>query len=267
MKKVFQGGMESILDINSNNIWLLDESDVAELWEASRRDEELGGSENKLLNTIRLAFDVFHYNPEDSRDVERYEASGEFATFQRTQPKDGCVAVRKREIRRITDITYENIKHLTNAQLLRLIEDNFGGGWDAIPLQIKDIIESGFDVTTTTLPEKRLHAPGGTLERKLADGFEVLEVKKGLWVEAIFLKKKELMEKVRLQDSKMYDADGNRIQNMSDDEDEDLPENEEKDPDEENEEKDPDDETIDETYYETYIAEADTKGDEEEEEI
>ncbi len=36
-------------------------------------------------------------------------------------------------------------------------------------------------------------------EKKVADGFEVLEIAKGLWVEAIFAKEKPEMEKPRMK--------------------------------------------------------------------
>lgn len=43
---------------------------------------------------------------------------------------------------------------------------------------IQDIIQSGFDISTTTLPKDRLHKVGGMYEKKVADGFEVLEISK-----------------------------------------------------------------------------------------
>ena len=78
------------------------------------------------------------------------------------------------------------------------MERNFGGGWDSLSQSIKDIIESGFDISTTTLPQARLHKPGGMYEKKVADGYDVLEVPKGTWVEAIFVKLKPQQEKPRL---------------------------------------------------------------------
>lgn len=259
MKTSNKSNVESILDINLNNIWDLEASDVAELWEASRKEEELTGSENKLLNTIRIAFDVYHYDPNDKRDVAKYEENEQFTTFSRVKEADGRVAISKRVIRRITDITYENVKHLTASQLLQLIDDNFGGGWDAIPLQIKDIIESGFEISTTTLPARRLHIPGGLIDKNIADGFEVLEITKGLWVEAIFVRKKELVEKVTMSSLGKYDDEGNRIEPS--DEDFDIQE-EQEDQDSDNSEEE---ENIDETYYETFIPEADSKNDDEDE--
>ena len=43
---------------------------------------------------------------------------------------------------------------------------------------IQDIIESGFDISTTTLPKDRLHKPGGMYDKKVKDGYEVLEQRK-----------------------------------------------------------------------------------------
>ena len=63
----------------------------------------------------------------------------------------------------------------------------------------KDIIESGFDISTTTLPKDRLHKKGGMYEKKIEDGYEVLEVSKGTWVEAIFAKLKPETEKPRMK--------------------------------------------------------------------
>ena len=113
-------------------------------------------------------------------------------------------------------------------------------------LAIKDIIESAFDISTTTLPASRIHAKGGTLERKVADGYEVLEIPKGSWVEAIFAKKREPMEKLRFVPEQEYDEDGNRR----------IPDEE---VDEDTETEEEEDVTNDETFYDSYTPEADIK--------
>lgn len=241
--------MESILDINSNNIWNSDENELATLWEQDKAEEGFQSSEEKLLNVMRLAFEVVHYNAQDERESKKYE-NGEWATFSHADGKR-FVAIRRKTIKRITDLSYENIRHVSAPMLLELIDRNFGGGWDAIPLSIKDIIEVGFDVSTTCLPSSRLHAPGGTYERKKAAGFDVLEVTKGTWTEAIFAKKKEPMEKLRFISENRYDEDGNLIQ----DDEEDLPD----DPMSDDEDGDEDDET----FYSSYSAEADVKEEDE----
>lgn len=202
--------LESVLDLNSNNIWTVTAHEIADRWEVDKTEEDFCNSEDKLLNTIRLSFEVVHYNANDPRDKSKYE-NGEWATFSHVDPQRGFVAIRKKEIRRLTDLSYENVQHISAALLLELIDRNFGGGWDSIQLSLKDIIESGFEVSTTTLPTSRLHSPGGTYERKVKAGFEVLEVPKGNWTEAIFAKKKDRVAKVKMQTDSHYDEDGNLI--------------------------------------------------------
>lgn len=207
--------LESVLDLNSNNIWDLDEFAIAEAWEREREEDDFSISEQKLLGTIRLAYEVVHYNPEDERDVAKYENGG-WAKLTHCQESKGCVAIRRKTIERITDLSYENIRHISTAMLLELISRNFGGGWDSIALSIRDIIEIGFEISTTQLPQSRIHAPGGTLEKKVAQGFEVLEIPKGTWVEAIFAKKKDPIEKVHSAlNDREYDEDGNLISSKS----------------------------------------------------
>ena len=242
--------IESILDLNSTNVWKLTEQDIQKAWNDEKNEGSFATSEDKLLNIIRLSFDVVHYNPSDPREKAKYE-NGEWATFQHCNEKKGWVAVRKKYITRLTDLSYENIRHITAATLLELIDRNFGGGWDSIALSLKDIILSGFDISTTTLPASRIHAPGGTLERKVAQGFEVLEIAKGTWIEAIFAKKKEPLAKIRMNEDK-YDEEGNLRKSSSKmlaDDDEDLPEDNELGNDDDDTDNTPDDGQMDEMYY------------------
>ena len=245
--------IESILDLNSNNVWSLNEYQIADLWEAEKKEGDFSSSEDKLLNTIRLAFEVVHYNVDDPRDAARYENS-EWAHFSHNKESRGTVAIRRRNISRITDLSYENVRHITAATLLELIDRNFGGGWESISLQIRDIIESGFDVSTTQLPASRIHAPGGTLERKVQQGFEVLEIPKGTWVEAIFAKKKDPVEKLRFEAPFYKDRD---------DQDE-NPEDEGSLNDNVDDDENDDEEGDDERFFSSYAPEAEVKDEDEE---
>ena len=219
--------LENILDLNANNIWEYDEYAIADAWEKERQEEDFSISEMKLLNTIRLAFEVVHYNPNDEREVAKYE-NDNWAKIVHCKEAKGCVAIRRKTIERITDLSYENIKHISTAMLLELINRNFGGGWDSIALAIRDIIETGFEISTTQLPQSRIHTPGGTLDKKVAQGFDVLEIPKGTWVEAIFAKKKDPVEKIHMElPDREYDEDGNLIPPADDlDRKEDLDEDE-----------------------------------------
>ena len=264
MTKRKEDQLESILDLNSSNVWDSDAEEIAELWEKEANEESFLPYEDKLLNIIRLAYDVVHFNPEDERESVKYPAD-EWAIFSRMDPRKGNVAIRRRTISRLNDLSYENVRHITAATLLERIDRNFGGGWDSIPLSIKDIIESAFEVTTTTLPASRIHAPGGTLEKKVEDGFEVLEVVKGTWIEAIFAKKKAPATKLRFFNENEYDEDGNRIRRHGDD-DEDDDYDDIDDRDEEEEDEDEDMEPMepsenDETFYSSFAPEADVKVD------
>ena len=203
--------LECILDLGANNIWDYDEYAIAEAWERERKEEDFSISEQRLLGIIRLAFEIVHYNPEDEREAAKYENGG-WAKLTHCQPAKGSVALRRKAIERITDLSYENIRHISTAMLLELISRNFGGGWDAIALAIRDIIETGFEISTTQLPQSRIHTPGGTVDKKVAQGFDVLEIPKGTWVEAIFAKKKDPVEKIHPRmPEREYDEEGNLI--------------------------------------------------------
>jgi hypothetical protein len=105
-----EAAIESILDLNSTNVWKLTEQDIKKAWDAEKEEGSFATSEDKLLNIIRLSFDVVHYNPADPREKAKYE-NGEWATFQHCNEKRGWVAVRKKYITRLTDLSYENIHH------------------------------------------------------------------------------------------------------------------------------------------------------------
>ena len=88
----------------------------------------------------------------------------------------------------------------------------------------------------------------------MAQGYDVLEITKGTWVEAIFAKKKELLEKVRFNMEKTDSEDGER----EDDEEEELPEETA------TEEEDDEINENDDTFYSSFAPEAEIKDEEEE---
>ena len=128
-----------------------------------------------------------------------------------------------------------------------MIERNFGGGWDSLAQSIQDIIQSGFDISTTTLPKDRLHKKGGMYEKKVADGFEVLEIEKGNWVEAIFAKLKPEQEKPKMKFGSEDEEEPN------DDEDFEVQDDYKNHDDEDDTVEDPDDDQITEDNYSTMM--------------
>ena len=102
--------------------------------------------------------------------MSKYEKMGYKITIITFDEKNKLVwAIKKRPIARVSDLSYENITHISAAKLCEVLGRNFGGGWDSLSQSIRDIIESGFDISTTTLPTNRLHKPGGMYDKKEDD--------------------------------------------------------------------------------------------------
>lgn len=185
--------------LTKKNVWDIQENDILRMWESAEKDVEIKENILHYLNIIRTAFVVEELKDDNTLLKSKYEKLGyKVAQMNITESSKLMWAIKKRSISRVSDLTYENIQHISAAKLVEVLERNFGGGWDSLSQSIKDIIESGFDISTTTLPQTRLHKPGGMYEKKVADGYDVLEVPKGTWVEAIFVKLKPQQEKPRL---------------------------------------------------------------------
>ena len=216
----------SIKSITKSSVWDIQENDVFRMWEAALKDAEVKESIQHYVDIFKSAF-LFEEIKDESAPVKKsYEKRGyKVATLKFEENLKFTWAIKKRPIVRVTDLTYENIRHISAAKLLEVIDRNFGGGWDSLSQSIQDVILSGFDISTTTLPKDRLHKKGGMYEKKVEDGFEVLEIPKGGWVEAIFAKLKPEQEKLRMQFAKSEsdddlenDDEDDEVQDPNDDE-------------------------------------------------
>ena len=235
----------SLSSLTKSNIWALDENELYQLLMEGKH--EVGYSENEAhyMNIIRPVFDLQQLNRDDAKKVAALE-SQHYQIFH--SPNDGdnnAIAIRKRPIKRITDLTLENIRHLSALEVLDLIRNNMDTGWNGLPLHIQDIIESMFFVDNTTMPEKMMHRKGGIIDKRKEDGYDVLELLRGTWVEAIFLKPKPKYEKMHFESSGSMSLDlgDDDDQDDEDDDDTDLP-----DDDREEDIDDMDDEEPDEGY-------------------
>ena len=205
--------------LHKSNVWELQENDVFRIWSAGEKDADMTENINRYITILRSAFEIEEVKVDRPEIIKKYEARGMCVGLLRVDESNKVkYAIKKRPILRVTDLTYENIRHISAAKLLEVIERNFGGGWDSLSQSIKDIIESGFDISTTTLPKDRLHKSGGLYEKKMEDGFDVLEIPKGMWTEAIFAKEKPEMVKVKMR----YDEDGVHFEDDDADSDEDV---------------------------------------------
>ena len=194
--------------LTKSSVWDVQENDIFRMWEGAEKDAEVKDNIQHYVDIIRSAFIIEEINGESAPIKKKYEKLGyKVAQVKLDDNAKTTWAIKKKPIMRVTDLTYENIRHISASKLVEVLDRNFGGGWDSLSQSIKDIIESGFDISTTTLPQDRLHKKGGMYEKKIADGFEVLEVKKGTWVEAIFAKVKPEAEKPRMKFASYRDDD------------------------------------------------------------
>ena len=184
--------------LNKSNIWDTQENDIFRMWEAAEKDADLKDNMRHYMDIIHSAYDAEEVKIDKPEVIKKYENRGyKIGLLKVDEATKVKWAIKKHPISRVTDLTYENIRHISAAKLIEVLDRNFGGGWESLSQSIQDIIQSAFDISTTTLPKDRLHNPGGMYEKKVNDGFEVLEIAKGSWVEAIFAKEKPVVERVR----------------------------------------------------------------------
>ncbi len=239
--------------LTKSSVWDVQENDIFRMFEAAEKEADLKENFRHYLDIIRSAFEMEEVKIDKPEVIKKYEARGfKIANIKLDENTHMKLAIKKRPIMRVTDLTYENIRHISAAKLMEVIDRNFGGGWDSLSQSIQDIIESGFDISTTTLPQDRLHKPGGMYEKKVNDGFEVLEIAKGTWVEAIFAKLKPIAEKPKIK----FDEDLDR-QDDNEDDDEDLPEVDDSYEDEDEDDEFDEDQLTEESYRTTFDTDPD----------
>ena len=242
----------SIKAVTKSSVWDSQENDVFRMCEAASKDAEVKENVNHYLDIFKSAFLIEEIKEDVMLMKKSYEKRGyKVAQIKFDENMKFAWAIKKRPIMRVTDLTYENIRHISAAKLIEVLDRNFGGGWDSLSQSIQDIILSGFDISTTTLPKDRLHKKGGMYEKKVEDGFEVLEVEKGGWVEAIFAKLKPEPERIRMKFSDKPDEEGSDEEN--EDEDYEVEDNYSSHDEEDEEVDEPDDDEITEDNYSTMM--------------
>ena len=239
----------SLKTLTKSSVWDVQENDVFRMLDSGVKDADIRENLRHYIDLIRSAFEIIDIKEDVNTVKKAYEKKGYKVFTLKIEDKKLSWGIKKKPILRVTDLTYENIRHISANKLLEVIERNFGGGWDSLSQSIQDIILSGFDISTTTLPKDRLHKKGGMYEKKVEDGFEVLEIPKGGWVEAIFAKLKPEQEKLRMQFAKSESDDD--LEN--DDEDVVVEDNYSSHDDEDDEVQDPNDDEITEDNYSTMM--------------
>jgi len=185
----------SIKAVTKGSVWAIRENDVVCMWKEATRDPEVKKNINHYLDIFKSAFLIEEINEDVTLVKKSYEERGyKVAQIIFDETMLFTWAVKKKSIMRVTELTYENIRYISATELIEVLNRNFGGGWDSLSRSIQNIILSNFDVSTITLQKDRLHKEGGFYEKKVKDGFTVLEIPKSGWVEAVFIKEKQEQE-------------------------------------------------------------------------
>ena len=241
--------------LTKSNIWDIQENDVFRLLDTAERESDLKENMRHYVDIVKSAFDIEEVKIDKPEVIAKFEERGFKVGFVRLDDSAKIKwAIKKKSILRVTDLTYENIRHISATKLLEVLDRNFGSGWEGVPQSIQDIIERGFDISTTTLPKDRLHKPGGMYEKKIKDGYEVLEVEKGTWVEAIFAKEKPEVQTIKEVSDDDDDDNFEDEENLNPDAEEEitLDDEFEENDEEEGDDSYDDDKLIEESYRTTY---------------
>lgn len=207
MKKNSKMSLDSL---TKGNIWTIDEIELNQMILDAKKNDDFAENESHYMNIIRTVFDIQYLNREDERKISQLEAMHYVIFSSPSEGENNAIAIRKHPIKKITDLTLENITHLEAYEVLDLIDKNMGTGWKGLPLAIQDIIESNFFVDCSVLPASTMHRVGGIIDRRKEDGYEVLEIVRGNWIEGVFIKEKPKVERVK------YNSGLNNFKGMSD---------------------------------------------------
>ena len=241
--------------LTKSNIWDIQENDVFRLLDTAERESDLKENMRHYVDIVKSAFDIEEVKIDKPEVIAKFEERGfKVGSVRLDDSAKIKWAIKKKPILRVTDLTYENIRHISATKLLEVLDRNFGSGWEGVPQSIQDIIERGFDISTTTLPKDRLHKPGGMYEKKIKDGYEVLEVEKGTWVEAIFAKEKPEVQTIKEVSDDDDDDNFEDEDNLNPDAEEEitLDDEFEENDEEEGDDSYDDDKLIEESYRTTY---------------
>ena len=191
------GKLMKLDNLTRSNIWTISETELNQMLIDGKKKEGFAENEAHYMNIIRSVFDIQYFDRDDEKKKAQLEDEQYDLFYAPNEGEFNAVAIRKRKITKITDLSLENVSTLSPEEILNLIENNMGTGWQGLPLAIQDIIESAFYVDVSLMPEYAMHPKGGIIERRINDGYAVLEIPRGNWIEGIFIKVKPKAEKIK----------------------------------------------------------------------
>ena len=129
-----KGQSLSLKNLTKSNVWDIQESDVFRLWAQAERDADLKDNEHHYIDVLKSAFTIEEVKVDKPEVIKKYEDRGyQVGTIRLDESTVVKWALKKKPILRITDLTWENIHHISAQKLIEVLERNFGGGWGVGP--------------------------------------------------------------------------------------------------------------------------------------
>ena len=103
----------SLGDLNKSNVWTVTPAELSQMIiDAKKKRDEYAEVEKHFKNIVKPVFDIQYLRRDDTNSVNKFESLG-FSVFS-TPDENGnnAIAIRKHPIKKITDLTLENIQHL-----------------------------------------------------------------------------------------------------------------------------------------------------------
>ena len=97
------------------------------MWEAASKDAEVKENITHYLDIFKSAFFIEDIKEDVMLVKKSYEKRGyKVAQIKFDESMKFSWAIKKKPIMRVTDLTYENIRHISAAKLIEVLDRNFG---------------------------------------------------------------------------------------------------------------------------------------------
>ena len=102
--------------LTKSSVWDVQENDIFRMFEAAEKEADLKENFRHYLDIIRSAFEMEEVKIDKPEVIKKYEARGfKIANIKLDENTHMKLAIKKRPIMRVTDLTYENIRHISAA--------------------------------------------------------------------------------------------------------------------------------------------------------
>ena len=133
---------QGLKNITKSSVWDIQENDVFRLINSGLKDSEVKENLRHYIDIFRAAFMIEEVKGEGAHVKKAYEKQGyKVGNIALDDDTKVLWAVRKRPIMRVTDLTYENIRHISAS---KLIEVACSGKYDEAKLKKMVTAEGGF---------------------------------------------------------------------------------------------------------------------------